>query len=46
MWTPDAYDIIADDWRTVTTWCSWLTDALGAELLEAAQPSRRGGGDQ
>lgn len=45
MWTPDAYDIIADDWRTVTTWCAWLTDTLGAELLEAAQPSRRGGGD-
>ncbi|GAA1848347.1 DUF2461 domain-containing protein [Microbacterium koreense] len=42
MWTPDAYDIIADDWRTVSTWCAWLTETLGDELLEAAHPSRRG----
>lgn len=42
MWTPDAYDIIADGWRTVSIWCAWLTETLGAELLEAAQSSRRG----
>jgi uncharacterized protein (TIGR02453 family) len=42
MWSPDAYDAIADDWRTVSTWCAWLTQTLGAELLEAAQSSRRG----
>lgn len=46
MWTPDAYDIIADDWRTVSTWCAWLTETLGAELFEAAQPSQRGRGDR
>lgn len=46
MWTPDAYDIIADDWRTVSTWCAWLTETLGAELLDAAQPSRRGRSDR
>jgi uncharacterized protein (TIGR02453 family) len=46
MWTPDAYDIIADDWRTVSTWCAWLTQTLGAELLETAQSPRRGGSDR
>lgn len=42
MWTPGAYDIIAEDWRVVSTWCDWLTDTLGAAVLEAA-PSSRGG---
>lgn len=37
MWTPDAYDIIADDWRTVSTWRAWLIDTLGAELLESGR---------
>lgn len=46
MWTPDAYDVIADDWRTVSIWCAWLTETLGAELFEAAQSPRRGGGDR
>lgn len=46
MWSPDAYDVIADDWRTVSTWCAWLTETLGAELLEAAQSSRRGQRDR
>jgi uncharacterized protein (TIGR02453 family) len=45
MWTPDAYDVIADDWRTVSTWCAWLTDTLGPELLDAVQQSRRGRSD-
>jgi uncharacterized protein (TIGR02453 family) len=45
MWTPDAYDIIADDWRTVSTWCSWLTETLGDALLESAHSSRRGRSD-
>jgi hypothetical protein len=37
---------MADDWRTVSTWCAWLTQTLGAELLETAQSSRRGGSDR
>ncbi|MGC5224951.1 DUF2461 domain-containing protein [Micromonospora sp. DT81.3] len=45
MWTPDAYDVIADHWRTVSTWCAWLTETLAAELLDAAQPSGRGRSD-
>ncbi|GAA1971326.1 hypothetical protein GCM10009776_37850 [Microbacterium deminutum] len=46
MWTPDAYDVIADDWRTVSTWCDWLTETVGADLLDANQPSKRGRSDR
>jgi uncharacterized protein (TIGR02453 family) len=46
MWTPEAYDIISDDWRTVSIWCDWLIQTLGSELLEAGQSSRRGRSDR
>lgn len=46
MWTPDAYDIIADDWRTVSIWCDWLAEMLGEEFFEAAHSSRRGRSDR
>ena len=29
MWTPDAFDIVSDAWRTVSTWCRWVSENLG-----------------
>ena len=38
LWTPDAFDIASDAWRTVSLWCRWLEENLGDLLL---QPSHR-----
>ncbi len=32
MWTPDALDIVRDQWRTISVWCEWLRDNLGPEI--------------
>jgi uncharacterized protein (TIGR02453 family) len=40
MWTPDAFDIISDGWRTVSTWCDWLASHLG-DLLIRPESARR-----
>lgn len=34
MWTPDAFDVISAGWRTVSVWCGWLDDNLGADLRD------------
>ncbi|BDZ65527.1 DUF2461 domain-containing protein [Agromyces mangrovi Wang et al. 2018] len=36
MWTPDALDIVRDQWRTVSIWCDWLRENLGAEIAAGA----------
>lgn len=38
MWTPDAFDIISDAWRSVSRWCQWIAENLGDRL---ARPDRR-----
>jgi hypothetical protein len=38
LWTPDAFDIASDAWRTVSLWCRWLEENLGDLLLH---PSHR-----
>ncbi|MET0780517.1 MAG: DUF2461 domain-containing protein [Microbacterium sp.] len=39
MWTPDAYDIVSDAWRTVSTWCRWVSENLGDLVI---RPERSG----
>ena len=29
MWTPDAFEIVSDAWRTVSLWCTWVSEHLG-----------------
>lgn len=29
MWTPDAFDIVSDAWRSVSVWNRWLAENLG-----------------
>ena len=38
LWTPDAFDIVSDAWRTVSLWCRWLEENLGDLLI---RPARR-----
>lgn len=38
MWTPDAFDIISDAWRTVSLWRTWVSENLGDLVM---RPERR-----
>ena len=40
MWTPDAFDIISDTWRSVSVWCTWVAENLG-DLVIRPERSRR-----
>lgn len=38
MWTPDAFDIVSDAWRTVSLWRTWVMENLGDLVM---RPDRR-----
>jgi uncharacterized protein (TIGR02453 family) len=40
MWTPDAFDIVSDSWRSVSLWCTWVAENLG-DLVIRPDSSRR-----
>ena len=40
MWTPDAFDIVSDAWRTVSTWCGWVAENLGDLVMRPERPAR------
>lgn len=40
MWTPDAFEIISDTWRSVSLWCTWVAENLG-DLVIRPERSRR-----
>jgi uncharacterized protein (TIGR02453 family) len=39
MWTPDAFEIISDTWRSVSIWCTWVVENLG-DLVIRPEGSR------
>lgn len=41
MWTPDAFDIVSDAWRTVSGWCGWVAENLGDLVIRPDRPARR-----
>ena len=41
MWTPDAFDIVSDAWRTVSRWRSWVAEYLGDLVIRPASSPRR-----
>jgi len=38
LWTPDAFDIVSDAWRTVSRWRLWVSENLGDLIV---RPERR-----
>ena len=41
MWTPDAFDIVSDAWRTVSLWCRWVSENLGDLIMRPERSARR-----
>ena len=41
LWTPDAFDIVSDAWRTVSIWRAWLAENLGDLLMHPQRSPRR-----
>ncbi|WP_353807436.1 DUF2461 domain-containing protein [Agromyces sp. SYSU T00194] len=40
MWTPEAIDVVRERWRTVSIWCEWLRENLGAEIGDGGSRRR------
>ena len=40
LWTPDAFDIVSDAWRTVSTWRTWVSENLGDLLMHPQRSAR------
>jgi uncharacterized protein (TIGR02453 family) len=40
MWSPDAFDEISDAWRSVSLWCTWVSENLG-DLIMRRDARRR-----
>ena len=40
LWTPDAFDIVSDAWRTVSTWRTWVSENLGDLLIHPQRSAR------
>jgi uncharacterized protein (TIGR02453 family) len=37
MWTPDAFDVVSDAWRTVSRWRVWVSENLGDLVLRSGR---------
>ncbi len=40
LWTSDAFDIISDAWRTVSLWCTWVSENLGDLVIRPDRERR------
>jgi uncharacterized protein (TIGR02453 family) len=40
LWTPAAFDIVSDAWRTVSLWCTWVSENLGDLVIRPDRDRR------